>query len=76
MKEIVVGGIGILSGVVLFGLTLVAAAIYSPYQATVGYSSEMGLFVSTLGAIGIFPLVISTVLFASGIFFLVKDMKN
>lgn len=77
LKEIVVGGIGILSGVILFGLILVAAAIYAPYQAsTEGFSSQLGVYISTLRTIGLFPLVISAGLFVSGIYFLIKEMKN
>ncbi|MGI2326862.1 hypothetical protein [Planococcus sp. YIM B11945] len=76
MKEILVGGIGILSGVILFGLTLVGAAIYSPYLATVGYSSELGLYVTALKEIGILPIVISIALFTSRGYFLVKDLKS
>lgn len=72
IKQTVVGGIGVLSGVILFGLTLVAAAIYSIYVATDGYYTNLGVYGTALKEIGIFPLVISAVLFVAGVYFLIS----
>ncbi|MBT2582625.1 hypothetical protein [Planococcus sp. ISL-109] len=63
MKHIIAGGIGVISGIVLFGFTLVAAAIYALELSSIGYSGKWGLYGSALIEIGIVPLLISASLF-------------
>ena len=67
MKQLIAGGIGVLSGVILFGFTLVAAAIYALELSSIGYSGQWGLYGSALIDIGIVPLVISASLFIAGL---------
>lgn len=72
MKQLIAGGIGVLSGVILFGFTLVAAAIYALELSSIGYYTQWGLYGSALLAIGIVPLVISAALFTVGLVLLFK----
>ncbi|MFC4713475.1 hypothetical protein [Planococcus dechangensis] len=72
MKQLIAGGIGVLSGVILFGFTLVAAAIYALELSSIGYYTQWGLYGSALLAIGIVPLVISAGLFTAGLVLLFK----
>lgn len=72
MKQLIAGGIGVLSGVILLGFTLVAAAIYALEISSTGYYTRWGLYGSALIAIGIVPLVISAALFTAGLVLLFK----
>lgn len=72
MKQLIGGGIGVISGILLFGFTLVAAAVYSLHLREVGYSGEFGLYLSALGEVGIFPIILSMILFFSGLVLLFK----
>lgn len=76
MRHIIVGGIGVLSGVILFGFTLVAAAIYAMELSAIGYSGELGLYGSSLVEIGIAPMIISAVLFIFGLVFFYKAIDK
>ena len=76
MKHIVMGGIGLLSGAVLAGLTLVAASVYSLYISQSGWDTRYGVFGTALRDIGIFPLIISIGLAAGGFYFFVKGLKE
>jgi hypothetical protein len=72
MKQLIAGGIGVLSGVILFGFTLVAAAIYALELSSIGYSTQWGPYGSAIIEIGIVPLVISAALFTAGLVLLFK----
>ncbi|MEZ0481594.1 phosphatase [Planococcus sp. SSTMD024] len=72
MKQLIGGGIGVISGILLFGFTLVAAAVYSLHLREVGYSGEYGLYLTALGEVGIFPIILSLVLFIAGLVLLFK----
>lgn len=74
IKQVIAGGIGVLSGVILFGFTLVAAAVYSSYVATNGYFTNLGVFGTALKEIGVLPLIISALLFAGGVYILIRDL--
>lgn len=79
MKKIIIGVIGVLSSVILFGLTLVAVSIYSLYLSApdIGeYDSNLGVFGTSLAEIGLIPLVISFLIFTVGIYFLIQGLKN
>ncbi|WP_033541695.1 hypothetical protein [Planococcus sp. CAU13] len=72
MKFVLLGGISILSGVLIFGFTLVAAAVYSPQVATLGYSANLGVYGTALKEIGILPLMMSFIFFVVGLVLIVK----
>jgi hypothetical protein len=64
MKYILVGATGIISGIMLFGMTWIAAAIYT----TKG--GQYGQFTDALSKIGYFPIFISILLVITGVCFL------
>ncbi|ANU11061.1 hypothetical protein A1A1_14889 [Planococcus antarcticus DSM 14505] len=76
MKYVIIGGIGILSGIMLLGFTLVAAAVYALELSSVGYFEHWGLYGSALIEIGIVPILISTSLFITGLTFLYRSADN
>lgn len=76
MKQLIAGGIGMLSGVMLLGFTLVAAAVYAPHMAMYGYTERYGLYGSALLDIGIAPLIFSAVLMLSGLVFLYQAIDR
>lgn len=63
MKFIIVGATAILSGIMLFGMTWIAAAIYTTRGG--GY----GRFSDAIDVIGYFPIIISIILVIIGISF-------
>lgn len=69
MKNTILGGVGILSGVILFGFTLVAAAVHSLSLREFGYSTDLGVYGTALQEVGVIPIIISVVLFGFGIGF-------
>ncbi|MBT2655309.1 phosphatase [Bacillus sp. ISL-18] len=80
MKKLVIGAIGVISGVFLYGMTLIASAIYSLYLTAPdtggGYDTDLGVFGTALKEIGTIPLIISIILFIAGIYYLYKGMKS
>lgn len=72
MRELIAGGIGIISGILLFGFTSIAAAVYSMHLREVGYSGEFGLYLSALWEVGIVPIIFSLIFFFLGLRFLFK----
>ncbi|KAB7709099.1 phosphatase [Bacillus aerolatus] len=79
MKKLIIGGTGVLSGVILFGMTLIAAAVYSLYLTApdIGsYDTNLGVFGTALKEIGNIPLIISLLLFIVGVFYLIKGIKE
>ena len=80
MKKILVGSVGILSSVILFGLTLVSAAIYSLYLtnsgAAGGWDTNLGPFGTALQEIGVLPLFICALLFLVGVYYIVVGSKQ
>lgn len=78
MKKIVVGSVGVLSSVILFGLTLVSASIYSLYLATpgAGWNGNLGPFGTALKEIGTRPLIICVILFLVGVYYMVDGFKE
>ena len=67
LKFILIGATAMLSGIILFGMTWIATAIYST-----GY----GRFAEALSAIGYFPLFISIILALTGICFFVMGFNK
>ncbi|AZK45136.1 hypothetical protein [Paenibacillus lentus] len=60
MKQVLLGSTLCLSGVVLYGMSLIAASIYTKYGAihTKDFGNQM---------LGSFPIVLSIILFIAGI---------
>lgn len=63
MRELIAGGIGVISGILLFGFTSIAAAVYSPQLRETGYSGEFGLYLSALWEVGAVPIIFSLIFF-------------
>lgn len=63
MKHIIVGATGIIAGIILFGMTWIAVAIYATRGEGYGQFSE------AFSAIGYFPLFISIIIFLAGVCF-------
>lgn len=79
MKKIVIGGIGILSSVILFGMVQLSAVVYSLYLTAAdigGYDSDLGVYGTALKETGTVPLFISGILFLFGIYYLIKGIKE
>jgi hypothetical protein len=80
VKKVLVGSVGILSSVILFGLTLVSASIYSLYLTnsggTGGWDTNLGPFWAAVQEIGILPLIICVLLFFGGIYYMVVGIKE
>lgn len=77
MKKIVIGCVGVLSSMVLFGMTLVSAAIYSLYVTSGGPGwGSSGPFWTAFGDIATIPAILVAVLFAAGILFLVSGFGD
>ena len=72
MKQLIGGGIGVISGILLFGFTSIAAAVYSPQLRETGYSREFGLYLSALWQVGIVPIILSVFFFIIGLVLLIK----
>ena len=72
MRELIAGGIGVISGILLFGFTSIAAAVYSPHLSETGYSGEFGLYLSALWEVGAVPIILSLIFFFLGLGFLFK----
>jgi hypothetical protein len=79
MKKMIIGSIGVLSGVLLYGLTLIASAIYTLYIVAPnggGYDRKLGVFGSALKEIGTMPLFIGGLFFLVGIFYIIIGIKE
>lgn len=79
LKKMIIGGIGVLSSIVLFGMVLIAAAVYSLYLSAPdigGYETDLGVYGTAIKEIGIVPLVLSGVLFLVGIYYLIIGIKE
>ncbi|MEK3981290.1 hypothetical protein MKY37_19965 [Psychrobacillus sp. FSL K6-2836] len=70
MKYIIMGATSILSGIMLFGMTWIAAAIYTTR------GGQYGQFADALSAIGYFPIFISILLVITGICFFVMAFNK
>lgn len=67
LKYLIVGATTLLSGIILFGMTWIAVAIYSP---------RYGDFSAAMSAIGYFPIFISIILVLTGISFFVMSFNK
>lgn len=80
MKKLLVGFVGIVSSVILFGLTVVSASIYSLYLTSSGgaggWNTNLGPFGTALQEIGLVPLVICALLFLVGVYYIVVGLKE
>ncbi|PFH82643.1 hypothetical protein [Bacillus sp. AFS088145] len=79
MKNLIVGGIGVLASILLFGVTLISASIYSLYlsqPAGNGWDSNLGVLGTALVNIGIIPFLLSLVFFIIGAHYVYKGIKE
>jgi len=79
MKNVVIGGIGVLSSIILFGMTLISASIYSLYlsaEGGEGWNSNLGVFGTALYNIGFIPLMLCVIFFFIGIYYLNKSIRD
>lgn len=79
MKKLVIGSIGVLSSITLFGMTLISAAVYSLYLIKPdigGYDRNLGVFGTALKEIGTIPLILSGLLLLLGIYYLIRGVKE
>ena len=80
MKKVLAGAVGIVSSVVLLGLTLVSASIYSLYLTNPGSASgwdkNLGPFGTALRQIGTLPLVLCALLFLGGVYYVIVGIKQ
>lgn len=79
LKKVIIGAIGVLSSVILFGLSLVSASIYSFYLTTSGgggWTPNLGPFGTALKEIGAFPVILSVLFFLVGIYFIVMGIRD
>jgi len=78
MKNLVIGGIGILSSILLLGMTLISASVYSLYltQPGAGWDSHYGVFGTALTKVGIIPLILSLIFFVIGIRYIIKSINE
>jgi len=70
MKYIIMGATTLLSGIILFGMTWIAVAIYSTRGG--GYEN----FSVAMSAIGYFPMFISIILVLTGVCFFVMSFNQ
>ncbi|WP_277586607.1 hypothetical protein [Psychrobacillus antarcticus] len=70
MKYIIIGATAILAGIMLFGMTWIAAAIYTTREGV------NGRFADAISAIGYFPIFISLILVITGICFFVISFNR
>lgn len=76
MKNLIIGGIGVLSSILLFGMTFISAAIYALDLPERGYNTNLGVFGTALFNIGTLPIMLSGTLFIIGIYYLYKAIKE
>ncbi len=83
MKKLIIGSVVFVSSIVLFGMTLISAAVYSLYISRPdidgyigGYDRKLGIYGTALKEVGIAPLCMSLVLLAAGIYLLVKSEEK
>jgi len=70
LKYLIMGATTLLSGIILFGMTWIAVAIYSTRGG--GYEN----FSAAMSAIGYFPMFISIILVLTGISFFVMSFNK
>lgn len=76
MTNLIIGGIGLITSIILFGMTVIPSAVYSLILSERGYDSNLGLFWTVLFNIEIIPLMVSGIFFFIGIFYLIKGIKE
>ena len=70
LKYMIIGATTLISGIILFGMTWIAAAVYSIREGV------NGRFVDAISAIGYFPIFISIILVITGICFFVMSFNK
>lgn len=69
MKQVILGSILCFSGIVLYGMRLIAASIYSGYGSI--KNSEYGFQL-----VGKFPLVLASILFVVGLVISINGLRS
>lgn len=76
MKNLIIGGIGVLSSILLFGMVLIPAAVNKLDLPKPGYDGNLVEFGEALFNIGTIPLMISGTLLFIGIYYGIKGIKE
>lgn len=74
MKKIVIGITGIISAIILFGMTMISASIFSTIID--GWDRRYGRFGTALLEVGTFPIVVSLIFFVIGAIFIINGVKE
>jgi hypothetical protein len=75
MKNLIMGGIGVLSSILLFGMVLIPEAVYSLDLPERGYDRNLVVFGTALLNIETIPLLIGGTIFFIGIYYVIKGIK-
>ena len=79
MKSLWIGLTCLLISSILYGSTMIAAAIYSQLLGStdgLGWSTEYGIFGTAMLDIGIVPLVLAVIVGGTGVVLVVKDLQG
>jgi hypothetical protein len=79
MKQLLIGLTCLLVSAILYGSTLIAAAIYSRLLSEpdgLGWSSQYGIFGTAMRDVGIVPLVLAALVGVTGIVLIAMDLRN
>ncbi|MEH6940115.1 hypothetical protein V7056_20060 [Bacillus sp. JJ664] len=76
MNNLIIGGIGILTSIILFGMTVIPSTIYSLNGVERGNDPSLVLIGTVLFNNAFIPLIVSTVFLFVGIRYLIKAIKE
>ena len=74
MKKTILGSTIILAGIILYGLTNIAASIYGSFLD--GWYKDYGRFGTAMIEIGVVPIIISIICVIIGLVFIYHGLKN
>ncbi|WP_088006945.1 phosphatase [Indiicoccus explosivorum] len=76
MKKAVTGLLLLLTGAVVYGSSLVAAAVYSEVIMNTSWDTRYGIFGTALREVGTLPLSLAALVSAAGLFFIVQALRE
>ena len=76
MNRLLVGLTLLLSSAIIYGSTLISAAVYSENQKGFGWSSSYGLFGTAIREVGTVPIIISILTAITGLVFIVWTLRK
>jgi hypothetical protein len=76
MNRLLVGLTLLLCSAIIYGATLISAAVYAENQKTFGWSSSYGLFGTALKELGTVPIIISILSAITGLLFIVDTLRK